>query len=87
MTATKPSKSIQKIYAAQKSAHGEYWQAAVAELEPAINMIMRDQGHSDPMQAVTPLILEMKSRKQDPSRLIAIAYEMGLKRTKKGWTV
>jgi len=87
MTATKPSKSIQKIYAAQKSSHGEYWKDAVAELEPSILLIMKSEGHDDPIKAVTPLILEMKSRKQDPSRLMAIAYEMGLKRTKKGWTV
>jgi len=87
VTATKPSKAIQKIYSATKAAHGDHWQAAVAELEPSIIMMMKADNHSDPMKAVMPIILEMKSRKQDPSRLIAIACEMIKKREQKGWTL
>ena len=49
MTAQKPSKAIQRIYNATKAAYGEHWDAAVRELEPAIIMIMRSEGHSDPM--------------------------------------
>ena len=87
MTAQKPSKAIQRIYSSTKAAYGEHWKAAVAELEPSILLIMKSEGHNDPMKAIEPIVIGMKQKKQDPSRLIAIACDMISKRTKKGWTL
>jgi hypothetical protein len=82
------------IYKLMKKAFVNCWDDVVAEQRPFIELIMTQDGHSDPLRAVVPYVSDMEKRGQDPSLIIAVAYELKLKRKndvvknrKSGWTL
>ena len=94
MTAkTSKTDALTGIHSLIKRAYVNCWDDVVAEQRPFIELIMREDGHSDPLRAVVPYVSDMEKRGQDPSLIIAVAYELKLKRDKaaskkrNGWTL
>jgi hypothetical protein len=88
MITTKPKPdAIQGIYKLIRAAYSNCWDEVVAEQEPLLNQIMTMEGHSDPMKAIIPLVRDMERRGQDPSLIIAVAYEIKSKTKSRGWTL
>jgi hypothetical protein len=88
MTTTKPKPdALHGIYTITKAAFSNCWDEVVAEQKPFIDWIMTEEGHSDPMKAILPLVREMERRRQDSSLIIAVAYELKSKSKNRGWTL
>ncbi len=94
MTTTKPKPdALIGIHRFIKKVYSEVWEDVVNEQRPYIELIMQQDGHSDPLRAVVPYVSDMEKRNQDPSLIIAVAYELKKRRAaeiskkRNGWTL
>jgi hypothetical protein len=94
MITTEPKENpLQGIHRLIKRAYVNCWDEVVAEQEPLFNELMKRDKQRDHLRAVMPLVRDMERRNQDPSLIIAVAYELRQRRikedskTRKGWTL